>query len=460
MTDPLTSAFRKSTPWSALILALLLASVSLRAETNTPTGDRLFFRNGDSLAGNLAIFDSRSGIQWLRDDAGEPITFSITNASSIDLGQIPPAVPWQSVSHRIRLRGDDLVSGVIESCDSSTVRIATPSAGVITAQRSALVSIVAPPPPETAVYQGPTGLDGWVQGSSALAPFEGQQWSYRTGAFYAANSASIARDVHLPPMASIQFDLRWQSQFQVNVALYADSAQPVSLLAKDNEPAFSGFYSLQLNNATANLMAVKQGDALRNFDPVILQSITQADRAHVDVRVNTNHGSFYLLLNGVMVKEWTDPTGFIGKGTMLRFVNSGSFGPVKISNIRVTRWDGVLSERPSVDPSGGRDVIRLDDDSVVQGRLLAIADSKMTLSNAQGIVEIPLSRLRQLDFAKPSSSQPSVPPTGYVRVFFGQSSRLTLKVDQFDRKTLRGANADFEKVEIDGSSVTRLQLIQ
>lgn len=442
----------------AFTLVMLVVAGVGRAQTNAHPAGKVYFRNGDSLAGGLVSASSREGLTWHRTDAQEPMTFKLSSINSIDVGATPPAPAWQSVSHRVRLRGEDLVEGVVESCDSDSVRIVTPSAGVLTAPRAALLSISVMPPPEVAIYEGPTGLDGWTQGSSALTPFSGNQWTYRSGAFYAANSGSIARDLRLPPMACIQFDLRWQSQFQVNVALYADSAQPVSLLSKDNEPAFGGFYSLQLNNSVANLMAVKQVDPLRSFDAAIIQTFIQSDRMHVDLRVNTNRASIILLLDGVMIKEWIDPTGFIGRGTMLRFVNGGNFGPVKISNLRITRWDGVLGERPPTDPSGTQDVIRLSDDSAIMGRLMAITNATMTIASGQGVVEVPLSRLRQLDFAKAAPPPGAIPDA--VRVYFGQTSHIITHLDQYDRKTFQGQSLNFDKVQIDGASITRLQMLR
>ncbi len=441
---------------SLLSVVFLFLVASVRAETNAPAVDKLFFRNGDSLTGRLLSFDLQNGIQWARSDASE-IRFHPTNIIGIDLGAVPAPAPWPTTACRARLRGEDVVEGILESCDSNSVRILTPVAGLLTAPRNAVISITIVPPPQSAVYDGPTGLDGWTQGISALAPMGGSQWSYRNGAFYTSKSASIARDLNLPPVASIQFDLRWQTMFQLAVALYADSPQPVSLAAKDNEPPFGAFYSFQLNNTVANLLAVRQGDPQRAFEPAMVQMLSRTNLARVDLRVNKPSASVSLLLDGALVKEWIDPTGFIGQGTMVRFVSQG-MGAVKISNIRISQWDGVLDEKPPVNPDGKQDALRLNDDSLVLGDLMAIENGKITVSNAQGIAEIPLARLKQLDFARLQPARNGMAPAT-VRVFFGQSGRLTIQLDQYDCKTVHGINANLGKIQIDAAAVTRFQML-
>ena len=88
----------------------------------------------------------------------------------------------------------------------------------------------------------------------APAPGESGQWTYRNGAFYAGKTASIARDLKLPDVAEIQFDLAWKGALNLAIALYTDSLLPILLTAKDQAPDFGGFYSLRLHNATEALI--------------------------------------------------------------------------------------------------------------------------------------------------------------------------------------------------------------
>jgi len=60
---------------------------------------------------------------------------------------------------------------------------------------------------------------------------------------------------------------------------------------------------------------------------------------------------------------------------------------VKISNIRVSAWDGRVVEYAPPDSPGKADTLRLDDDSAVSGKLVSIDSGKILFSNAQGAAE-------------------------------------------------------------------------
>lgn len=436
-------------------MALFAGITAGQGETNAPGADRLSFRNGDLLTGKLLSINSQSGVQWTRPDAIGPINFEPSHVTTIDLGTSAPPIPWSNNTYRVLMSGDDLVEGVVDSCDSNSIHITTAPAGVLTPARGSLVSLTRVLPPDVALFEGPTGMDGWVQGISSLAPLNGTNWTYRNGAFYSDKSASIARDFKLPPVASIQFDLRWQNMFMLALALYADSPQPVNLTAKDKEPAFGAFYSFRLNSSMADMFAVKQGEPERMFDPVIIQAFARTNRAHVDLRVNKPKGSISLLINGMLMKEWIDSAGFAGQGTYLRFVNQG-LGSVKISNIRISRWDGTLDQMPPP-TNPAEDICRLDDNTFLQGRLISIANGSCTISKAGGITEIPLERLREVNFGRSPARSGTAPAN--VRVFFGRSGRLAIQLEEFDGTNVHGISANLGKVQVNGPAISRFQML-
>src|SRR5208282_5888179 len=139
-----------------------------------------------------------------------------------------------------------------------------------------------------AVFDGITGLDGWTRAvSAAPAPGESGQWTYRDGAFYAVKTASIARDLKLPDVADIQFDLAWKGALNLAVALYTDSLQPIALAQKETGPDFGGFYSLRFTyTVTIGLTPIRKKDPLRSLGDLIVPSLNQRDRLHLDLRVS------------------------------------------------------------------------------------------------------------------------------------------------------------------------------
>src|SRR5687768_16839635 len=142
-------------------------------------------------------------------------------------------------------------------------------------------------------------MEGWTRGKvNAQGLTDAGEWMYSNGAFYALKSASIARDLKLPDVASIQFDLEWRGFFHVAVALYSSYLHPINLANKESEPQFGGFYSMQLNPFSANLLPVEQNEPLRYLGQASLQHLAQTNAAHIDIRVNKAKSLVALMVNG------------------------------------------------------------------------------------------------------------------------------------------------------------------
>ena len=215
----------------------------------------------------------------------------------------------------------------------------------------------------------------WKVGRKArpAAAFAGEagQWVYRNGAFYANKPASLARDIGLPDVAEIEFDLTWKGALNLAIALYTDSLQPILLSSKDNGPDFGGFYSLRIQSVFMQLMRIKKHEALgqSSLGDLVVPSLSQSNRVHMDLRVSKPRHSIAMFIDGALIKQWIDPNGFAGEGKGVRFVQNPPGGAVKISNLRVSHWDGVFEDtRPAeVDPS--RDTAWLSDGSAVAGTI-------------------------------------------------------------------------------------------
>ena len=93
------------------------------------------------------------------------------------------------------------------------------------------------------------------------------------------------------------------------VALYTDSLQPILLTAKDQGPAFGAFYSLRFQSPYfISLTPIRKNDPLRSLD-LMVPSLSNKDRVHVDLRMSKPDHRIVLFLDGVMIKEWIDPAG-------------------------------------------------------------------------------------------------------------------------------------------------------
>jgi hypothetical protein len=418
--------------------------------------DSLLFRNGDLLYGQLLAIDAPGAVQWRHPDAAQPIEFKPDSIAQIDFpAPTNSAAPSNNACRLLLANGDSLEGGLV-SCDRNAVALQTWYAGRLSIPRASLQSLVFMRRPP-AVFDGITGLDGWTQSvSAAAAPGESGQWTCRNGAFYAGKTASIARDLKLPDVAEIQFDLAWKGALNLAVALYTDSLRPVQLNAREQAPDFGGFYSFRFQNTVLiDLWAIKKADPIRPLGQAIDLSLNNKDRLHVALRVSKPQHRIALFLDDKLIKEWVDPQGFIGQGTGMRFVQNHNPGSVvKLSHLRITHWDGIFEE-PAADSA---DACWLENGHKIAGAIESINNGKMAARTTHGPVEIPLAQLKAIAFARQQTSPPQT-QAGAVRATFAQGGALTFILETWRPNEMIIRSADFGKARINPAAFARLQFL-
>jgi hypothetical protein len=413
-------------------------------------------KNGDILAGALIGIQSNT-ITWKHPDAAAPIQLSLPQLSELQ-------VKAESHSHNdstnaclIRFTNDDQLEAELISLTETEAHLKTWYAGNLKIPRNLIQTITPTGPTRSTIFEGPAGMDGWTLGNlTAALPNQGQ-WQYRNGAFYAAKSASIARDVRLPDISSLQFDLSWKGYFQLAVALYTDSLQPVSLANKENEPSFGGFYSLQLNTFSANLMPITPKDPIRYLGQASLLTLSQKSRAHIDIRTHKARHSISLLVNGELIREWIDPADFAGRGSAIRFVHQGQ-GAVKIDNIKVTEWDGLFEDRDPPPPPAKQDLARLRNGDRLPGDLITIQDGQIAMTGGDAKPPVAFTRAKEIAFARDRAAKPTAIPAD-LRAYFSRGGSLTLQIEKWDQQTLTATSPLFGKMTLNPRTFTRLEFL-
>ncbi|HTG45099.1 MAG TPA: hypothetical protein VK633_11270, partial [Verrucomicrobiae bacterium] len=253
------------TVWSCLTAFGLAQEAPLKPAARKGGRDALLFKNGDVLFGSLTSIDPEEGIKWTRADALNEFRFLPAKVAQLDFATgSPPAAQASSNLCSVQLSNGDQLQGELVYYDGEKLKLKTWFAGELEMPKSAVALVVPLGLPKATIFSGPTGLEGWTVGKvNAGALVEAGEWIYQNNAFYALKSASIARDLHLPDSASMQFDLEWRGFFHVAIALYTEYLHPVNLANKETEPKFGGFYSMQINPFSANLLPVKQTEPLR-----------------------------------------------------------------------------------------------------------------------------------------------------------------------------------------------------
>ena len=436
------------------LLFLTAVQLALGAAPVAPP-QTILFRNGDLLTGQLESLTPTNGLRWRHGDVATAILFQPTALAEIHLGaQSPPPTTAPNFCF-VRLTNGDELSGNLKSLDEQQLVLETWFAGTLTFPRPRIASVRPAGPTPRAVFAGPDGLEGWTMGKSLPGALNSGQWHFVNGAFVASQPASIARDVKLPPSSTLEFDLAWRGQFALAIALYTDSLQPVRLAQTADEPPFGGFYSLQLNSFSTQLLLVRHKDAVRQLGMVVSPTLQQTNQARIAIKSSREQKTITLLINGTVVKQWLDPEGFGGEGTGIRLVNQ-SQGPMRLANLRVSEWDGRLEETvaPLV-PNVKDDVGRLVNRDSVAGRVVELKDGKLRFAVADNFVSIPLDRVAQVDFAT-DRAQTAPLQAGDLRVFFAGRGSLTFALESWTEQGVRASSANFGKAEFVPRAFSRI----
>jgi hypothetical protein len=445
------------------LLALLPAcpAPAQQAPTNTQS-DSLFFRDGDMLYGKLLAIEPSNFVRWQHPDAAEPIEFKPESISQIEFAPAKASAAQSNSSCRIYFGNGDTMDGNLLSCDRDTLTLQTWYAGQLTISRTGLqnpVQTVAFLPRQPAMFDGLTGMDGWTQGNAVKAfASDSGQWIYRHGAFYANKPASIARDLKVPDRSEIQFDLAWKGSFNVAVALYTDSLQPILLAAKDQGPAFGAFYSLRFQSPYfISLTPIRKNEVSRSLGDLIVPSLSNRDRVHIELRMSKPDHRIVLFLDGVMIKEWIDSAGFRGEGTGLRFVQNGG-GSIKLSHLRVTAWNGVLDEASALSPDPAHDMISMEAGAKISGLVQTIANGQISFLADGGMTKIPVNKVSAIDFAGVATEASKTAP-GSVRATFARGGFLTVDLLSWRPDAVLVTSPVFGRATFDPAAFSRLQFV-
>ncbi|MHC1766031.1 MAG: hypothetical protein AB9869_17310 [Verrucomicrobiia bacterium] len=418
--------------------------------------EALLFRNGDLLYGSLESVRPETGVRWRHPDVEDVIEFAPDNIAEVHFPP-RPRVPVSSPNAcRLHLSNGDEMDGNIVLFDGDKAVLETWYAGEVTVARKMIQSIIPVLPEGAVVYEGPTGVEGWTIGKVVSAIGDAGEWKYRNGAFYATNAASIARNINMPDMARIEFDLAWKGVFQLALAIYTDYMQPINLANKDTEPEFAGFYSLQLNSFSANLLPVKKNDPIRYLGQVSVPAFNQKNAAHVEIRSSKPARSVALYVDGRLIKLWTDSEEFAGEGKGVRFVHQGQ-GRIRLSNLRVSEWNGQSEEKQLGVPDVKQDTARLRNGDKVAGDVQSIEDGKMLVAIGGSHLTVPLSRIKQIDFASQKIDR-TTDESSNVRAVFTRGGSVSFQLVEWKRGRLVGTSPNFGQLAFDSAAFIKVEL--
>ena len=388
--------------------------------------------NGDQLQGTFVAFDHDTGAKWRHPAAKTDIEFSADAVSRISLYPRPPQIPNRQ-NCRVTLRtGEELIGEVIELDDEYLTLGAWYARGSLRIPKERVLSIAPGGKANSVMYEGPRNADGWVGVRAGNVNF---------------NAAPRAQQVP-------------QQQLQVLGGLRANGPVPGGGRAgwSFNKDSFVYVASDKLAQSGANSYIV----GVSNYNCYLTRSSSRSNstlgnqsvsaqvrgkmKLRVSIRFDRKNSRVTLLLDNKVIREWTDSSGFAGKGDYLMFV-AHSATMMKISNIQVTEWDGTLP-KPGEADSGKRDtdLIR-GGDSDLSGNLVGIANGKARFKTSFTELNMPLEDVNFIRLA--GELKPEKPKLGIgdVRVTLANGGEFIFQLEKWTADRVTGNSPVFGRVD-------------
>ncbi|HWB57837.1 MAG TPA: hypothetical protein VG733_00015 [Chthoniobacteraceae bacterium] len=415
-------------------------------DTSTPdkpaTPDLLRFSNKDTLHGAFLSFD-KDGVHWKSVESKDPIVFQTGNVTEVKLDSHKPPANTPSPNQAIALTNGDVLPGTLVTLDDKSLILDTWYAGKITIPRSMVKGITPLKGGAGTLYEGPTGMEGWTLGNNGN---RAKSWSYRDGALIATSYGTIGRDMKLPDASSISFDLLSRGQNQLSVCIYCDQVENIG-----------NCYMFQINNNYVYLQRYSRNgmSMIGEQQPVMLRgAMMRSDKLHFDIKVNKATKTIWLYVNGNLLKQWTDPGEFAGSGTKMIFSSQqGMYA--KVSNIKVTTWDGKPDEAAADAGKQKEDSIKMANSDRVSGKLKSIADGKAVFASSYADLTIPLDRIEQIDMSSVGADQPKKNAND-VRAYFADRGSVTMELQSWDDKHVIASSPNFGTVTFSPDAFQRL----
>jgi hypothetical protein len=402
--------------------------------------DTIAFLNQDHLHGSLLGIDGTNGVHWQNQEAHDSIQFKLGQLAEIKLSPAKPAGSTAN-ANMVTLTNGDQIPGNIVSLDDKSLNLDTWYAGRLTIARAMIRRIIPLSNGSSSIYEGPTSLDGWSVGHVGV----GRSWIYRDGALIGNNFGTIGRDMKLPDISSISFDLVLRGNSQLSIGIYSDRP--------DN---FGNCYMLVMSPIFIEMQRYSRNGGNSDLGNTQIQNAMRHDKTHIEVLTDKQKKSFWLLIDDKLVKEWNDTAEFNGGGGNVVF----SCQPntyVKLSNIKVEKWDGKFDDSGPQSNPADQDFVQLANQDKVSGTLESIQDGKAKLASSYAELSIPIERLSEVDFSSAHTEQARPEPSD-IRADLPDGGSVTFSLDHMDVKGLFGTSLNFAgQIVFTPGAITRIE---
>jgi len=391
--------------------------------------DTLRFSGRDFLSGKLVSFIPGKALTWTHPDTDKPIEFKVANLKEITFSGKQLPVP--AGTSTVRLTNGDVFKGGIVKLDKDYLVVKTWYAGDIRISRKMLKEIL-PATTSSAIYEGPTDIKEWTV-DNQRGGGDNKKIEVSNKTLSIPGNCTAGRDMKLPEMAKIEFDLLFAQNSNVNIFLYSDQ------IARHQGNSYilnisSNYIYLQRYSRNEGSDSLGQGECRRMMEKNV---------AHFTLLVNKKQKTFTIMVNGGIVQQITDNRGeFCGKGGMISFYNSGGYGSLKIRNILISRWDGRIPNAAADTEENVKDNIVFSNEDKVTGKLKTIENGQITFETEFASLNVPIERARSIRFSR-EGAQVAKRNTDDIKAFFASDESITVEVQKISDGKISGKSENF-----------------
>lgn len=410
------------------------------------SGEFLELLDGSTLHGQLGSIEAGKGLSWIYPDAKQPIGLTPENLAAI---RFPvganTAVPDSESTCQFRFVNGDEFFGNLLSLNETELELQTWFGGKFKTSRDMVRSIRFQPKGANPIYEGPTGSEGWQIGRNPNTV----GWEYRGGAFIGNSPGTLGRDLKLPDASRIEFDMSWSAPFNLLFCIYTGVTDGF------NYNASSYMYYITPGNISLQRISAGSGSTtLGRSDPI--PAMLSKKKVHLEFRANKEENFLEVLVDGKSANQWTDPAGWVGKGTGILLYAQTDGAAVKISNIKVYEWDGKPGPEVATNAVSGEDQLYLVNRDKVVGKVTGLRDGKLKITAREASLEIPLPRVTQIFFAN-MATNPVAPSPWEIQALVSGGGTISFALEKWSPEKVSGQNKTFGKISLNSRSIRQIR---
>jgi hypothetical protein len=422
------------------VFIALLALFSSSANA-APAPGLLQLFDGTSLHGTLENISTKDGVAWAFPAAQGPLVLRPDNISGIRFDSVVSTNRPNKPTCRFRFHNGDEVLGDLIGIEGDNAVIQSWFGGQLKSPKQAFSSLQFSAHGFKVLYEGPNGPDEWKTGRT------GHGWTYKDGALIANGADILGRDFGLTNSSSLEFDLAWSGSFSLTVTVYAQTIERFDYS--------TSAYVFYFNPGGVSIQRIQAGAGAMMLGRAEIPELLNKNRARLEIRSNREEGTLSLFVNGNLIQRWKDTRGFVSNGTGVVFYSQVESPTLKLSNIKLSEWDGRFEPEITTNKLT-EDVVFLANKDKVIGKVEGLDQDKLRVQGHAASLQIPLSRVTEIYFANTAGATAKETPWA-VRASFPGGEMISFQLDKWTAGEVTGLSANFGAVAFNPRAIRFLQ---